>query len=56
MADYLNIPQLYDWTIEWLRSNVLIATNAEQLATVAGIFAFFGEPLQASSAVSGLTL
>ena len=41
MADYLNIPQLYDWAIEWLRSNVLIATNAEQLATVAGIFAFF---------------
>ena len=41
MAEYLNIPQLYDWAIEWLRSNVLIATNAEQLATVAGIFAFF---------------
>jgi len=41
MAEYLNISQLYDWAIEWLRSNVLIATNAEQLATVAGIFAFF---------------
>src|SRR6516165_4245710 len=41
MAEYLNIPQLYDWAIEWLRSNVLIVTNAEQLATVAGIFAFF---------------
>ena len=41
MAEYLNISQLYDWAIEWLRSNVLIATNAEPLATVAGIFAFF---------------
>ena len=56
MADYINAPQLYNWAIDWIRSNVLIATNAEQLATVAGIFAFFGEPLQASSAVSGLTL
>jgi small-conductance mechanosensitive channel len=41
MADYLNTPQLYNWAIDWVRSNVLIATNAEQLATVAVIFAFF---------------
>src|SRR5215472_16495949 len=41
MADYLNTSQLYNWAIDWIRSNVLIATNAEQLATVAGIFAFF---------------
>jgi small-conductance mechanosensitive channel len=41
MPDYLNALQLYDWAIDWIRSNVLIATNAEQLATVAGIFAFF---------------
>jgi len=41
MADYLNAPQLYNWAIDWIRSNVLIATNAEQLATVAGISACF---------------
>jgi small-conductance mechanosensitive channel len=41
MADYLNTSQLYNWAIDWVRSNVLIATNAEQLATVAVIFAFF---------------
>jgi small-conductance mechanosensitive channel len=41
MADYLNAPQLYNWAIDWVRSNVLIATNAEQLATVAAIFACF---------------
>jgi hypothetical protein len=48
MADYLNGPQLYNWAIEWIRSNVLIATNAEQLATVAAIFVcflFFVRPL-----------
>jgi len=48
MADYLNAPQLYNWAIDWIRSNVLIATNAEQLATAAGIFAcflFFVRPL-----------
>jgi len=41
MADYINAPQLYNWAIDWVRSNVLIATNAEQLATVAVIFACF---------------
>ena len=41
MADYLDGPQLYNWTIDWIRSNVLIATNAEQLATVAAIFVCF---------------
>jgi small-conductance mechanosensitive channel len=41
MADYLNTPQLYNWAIDWVRAHVLIATNAEQLATVAGIFTFF---------------
>jgi small-conductance mechanosensitive channel len=41
MADYLNTPQLYNWAIDWIRSNVLIATNAEQLATAAAIFACF---------------
>jgi len=49
MADYLNAPQLYHWALEWLRSNVLIPTNAEQLATVAGIFAcflFFVRPMK----------
>ena len=48
MADYLNAPQLYNWAIDWIRSNILIATNAEQLATAAGIFAcflFFVRPL-----------
>ena len=48
MADYLNAPQLYNWAIDWIRSNVLIATNAEQLATVAVIFVcflFFVRPL-----------
>src|ERR1700758_4359494 len=41
MGDYLNTPQLYNWAIDWIRSNVLIATNAEQLATVAAIFVSF---------------
>jgi small-conductance mechanosensitive channel len=41
VTDYLNTSQLYNWAIDWIRSNVLVATNAEQLATVAGIFAFF---------------
>jgi hypothetical protein len=41
MADYLNTSQLYDWATGWIRSNVLIATNAEQLATVAAIFVCF---------------
>jgi small-conductance mechanosensitive channel len=44
----LNALQLYDWAIDWIRSNVLIATNAEQLATVAAIFVcflFFVRPL-----------
>ena len=48
MGDYLNTPQLYNWAIDWIRSNVLIATNAEQLATVAAIFVcflFFVRPL-----------
>jgi len=48
MADYINAPQLYNWAIDWIRSNVLIATNAEQLATVAAIFVcflFFLRPL-----------
>jgi small-conductance mechanosensitive channel len=48
MADYLNTPQLYNWAIDWIRSNVLTATNAEQLATVAAVlvcFAFFVHPL-----------
>ena len=48
MPDYLNALQLYDWAIDWIRSNVLIATNAEQLATVAAIFVcflFFVRPL-----------
>ena len=41
MTEYLNTSQLYNWAIDWIRSNVLVATNAEQLATAAGIFAFF---------------
>src|SRR5215475_137472 len=41
MADYLNGAQLYDWAIDWIRSNVLIATNAEQLAIVAAILVCF---------------
>jgi len=41
VTDYLNTSQLYNWAIDWIRSNVLVVTNAEQLATVAGIFAFF---------------
>ena len=41
MPDYLNALQLYEWAIDWIRSNVLIATNAGQLAAVAGIFVFF---------------
>src|SRR5215469_2827115 len=41
MVDYLNTPQLYNWAIDWIRSNVLTATNAEQLATVAAIFVCF---------------
>jgi small-conductance mechanosensitive channel len=48
MGDYLNTLQLYNWAIDWIRSNVLIATNAEQLATVAAIFVcflFFVRPL-----------
>src|SRR6516162_401970 len=48
MPDYLNTSQLYNWAIDWIRSNVLIATNAEQLATVAAIFVcffFFVRPL-----------
>ena len=48
MADYINVPQLYNWAIDWIRSNVLIAANAEQLATVAVIFVcflFFLRPL-----------
>ena len=48
MPDYLNTSQLYNWAIDWIRSNVLIATNAEQLATVAAIFVcflFFARPL-----------
>ena len=48
MADYINAPQLYNWAIDWIRSNVLIATNAEQLAAVAAIFVcflFFLRPL-----------
>ena len=48
MADYINAPQLYHWVIDWIQSNVLIATNAEQLATVAAIFVcflFFVRPL-----------
>jgi len=48
MADYLNAPQLCNWAIDWIRSNVLIATNAEQLAMVAAVFAcflFFVRPL-----------
>jgi hypothetical protein len=40
MADYLNVPQLYR-AIDWIRSNLLIAANAEQLATVAVIFVCF---------------
>jgi len=32
MPDYLNALRLYDWAIDWIRSNVLIATSAEQLA------------------------
>ena len=48
MADYLDASQLYNWVIDWIRSNLLIATNAEQLATVAVIFVcflFFLRPL-----------
>jgi small-conductance mechanosensitive channel len=48
MADYLNTPQLYNWALDWISSNVLIATNAEQLATVAAIlvcFFFFVRPI-----------
>jgi small-conductance mechanosensitive channel len=41
MTDYLNASQLYSWAIDWIRSNVLIAANAEQLATLACIFALF---------------
>src|SRR5215472_421820 len=41
MADYLNMSQLYNWAHDWIRSNVLIAINAEQLATVAVIFVCF---------------
>jgi small-conductance mechanosensitive channel len=41
MTGYLNPAQLCDWVVIWVRSNVLVATNAEQLATVAGIFACF---------------
>src|SRR5215469_10382759 len=47
-ADYLNTPQLYNWALDWIRSNVLIATNAEQLATVAALlvcFLFFFRPI-----------
>jgi small-conductance mechanosensitive channel len=49
MADYLNAAHLYGWAVSWIRSNVLIVTNAEQLATAAGIFAcflFFVRPLR----------
>jgi small-conductance mechanosensitive channel len=48
MADYLNALQLYNWAIDWIRSNVLIAANAEQLGTVTIIFVcflFFLRPL-----------
>lgn len=48
MADYIDASQLYTSAIDWFRSNVLIATNAEQLATVAVIFVcflFFLRPL-----------
>ena len=48
MADYINAPQLYNWAFDWIQSNVLIAANAEQLATVAVIlvcFLFFRLPL-----------
>jgi len=48
MADYLNAPQLYNWLSYWIRSNVLIAANAEQRVTVVGIFGcflFFVRPL-----------
>jgi small-conductance mechanosensitive channel len=41
MTDYINASQLYNWAIDWIRSNVLIANNAGQLATVAVIFVCF---------------
>ena len=41
MADYINAPQLYNWAFDWIQSNVLIAANAEQLATVAVILVCF---------------
>jgi small-conductance mechanosensitive channel len=41
MLDGLNTLQLYDLAADWMRSNVLIASNAVQLATVAGILVLF---------------
>lgn len=41
MADYLFSPQIYQPAIDWARANVLIASNAEQLAVVVAIVALF---------------
>jgi small-conductance mechanosensitive channel len=41
MLDYLNTLQIYGVAVDWLRSNVLIASNAVQLAAVAGILCLF---------------
>jgi small-conductance mechanosensitive channel len=41
MLDYFNTLQIYSLALDWLRSNVLIASTAVQLAAVAGILGFF---------------
>jgi small-conductance mechanosensitive channel len=41
MLDYLNWLQIYDPAVDWLRSNVFIASNAVQSAVVAGILGLF---------------
>jgi small-conductance mechanosensitive channel len=41
VADYLSLLQFSGPVIHWVRANVLIASNAEQLAAVAGILGLF---------------
>jgi small-conductance mechanosensitive channel len=41
MANDLDVPQIYSAVVAWLRTNVLIADNAVQLAAVVGVASLF---------------
>lgn len=41
MANYLELIPSFHPAVDWLRANILIASNAEQLAAVAGILGLF---------------